>query len=77
MACGAARAVDNVCHGLSIDGPGNCLAHLDIVKRLSSQVEIEEIIEFRLNQVYELLDEFEYEVKKCTTRELYDYINGK
>jgi hypothetical protein len=39
--------------------------------------EIEEIIEFRLNQVYELLEEFEYKVKTCTPKELYDYINGK
>jgi hypothetical protein len=39
--------------------------------------EIQEIIEFRLNQVIELLNEFEYELNTCTTRELYDYLNGE
>jgi hypothetical protein len=39
--------------------------------------EIEEVIEFRLNQVYELLNEFEYEVNTCTPRELYDYLTGE
>lgn len=39
--------------------------------------EIEEIIEFRLNQVYELLNEFEYELNTCTPRELYDYLIGE
>jgi hypothetical protein len=39
--------------------------------------EIAEVIEFRLDQIYELLNEFEYEVKTCTPRELYDYLNGE
>jgi hypothetical protein len=39
--------------------------------------EIAEIIEFRLNQVVELLDEIEYELNTCTPRELYDYLTGK
>ena len=39
--------------------------------------EIQEIIEFRLNQVIELLNEFEYELNTCTPRELYDYLNGE
>ena len=42
-----------------------------------SYEEILEIIEFRLNQVIELLNEFEYELNACTSRELYDYLNGK
>ena len=39
--------------------------------------EIADVIEFRLNQVYELLNEFEYEVNTCTPKELYDYLNGE
>ena len=39
--------------------------------------EIKEVIEFRLNQVIELLEEFEYELNKCTSRELYDYLIGE
>jgi hypothetical protein len=39
--------------------------------------ETEEIIQFRLNQVYELLNEFEYELNTCTSRELYDYLTGE
>ena len=42
-----------------------------------SYEEIKEIIEFRLNQVIELLNEFEYELNACTPRELYDYLNGE
>jgi hypothetical protein len=42
-----------------------------------SYEEIQEIIEFRLNQVIELLNEFEYELNACTSRELYDYLNGE
>ena len=42
-----------------------------------SYEEILEIIEFRLNQVIELLNEFEYELNACTSRELYDYLTGK
>lgn len=39
--------------------------------------EIAEIIEFRLNQVVELLNEIEYELNPCTPRELYDYLTGE
>lgn len=39
--------------------------------------EIVEIIDFRLNQVIELLNEFEYELNACTSKELYDYLNGE
>lgn len=39
--------------------------------------EIAEIIEFRLNQVIELLSEIEYELNTCTPQELYDYLTGK
>lgn len=42
-----------------------------------SYEEIKEIIEFRLNQVIEVLNEFEYELNACTPRELYDYLNGE
>jgi hypothetical protein len=42
-----------------------------------SYEEIEEVIEFRLNQVIELLEEFDYELNKCTAKELYDYLIGK
>jgi hypothetical protein len=42
-----------------------------------SYEEILEIIEFRLNQVIELLNEFEYELNACTSRELYDYLIGE
>lgn len=39
--------------------------------------ETAEIIEFRLNQVIELLNEIEYELNTCTPRELYDYLTGE
>jgi hypothetical protein len=39
--------------------------------------EIQEIIELRLNQVFELLNEFEFELNTCTPRELYDYLTGE
>ena len=39
--------------------------------------EIAEIIEFRLNQVIELLNEIEYELNTCTPQELYDYLTGE
>ena len=39
--------------------------------------EIKEIIEFRLNQVYELLNEIEYELNTCTPLELYNYLTGE
>ena len=42
-----------------------------------SYEEILEIIEFRLNQVIELLNEFEYELNACTSKELYDYLTGE
>ena len=42
-----------------------------------SYEEILEIIEFRLNQVIELLNEFEYKLNACTSRELYDYLTGE
>jgi hypothetical protein len=38
--------------------------------------EIAEIIEFRLNQVIELLNEIEYELNTCTPQELYDYLTA-
>jgi len=39
--------------------------------------EIEEILEFRLNQVIELLNEIEYELNPVTPREIYDYLTGE
>ncbi len=39
--------------------------------------EVKDNIEYRLGQVYELLDELEYELNKCTPRELYDYMTGE
>ncbi len=39
--------------------------------------EVKENIEYRLGQVYELLDELEYNLNKCTPRELYDYMTGE
>jgi len=39
--------------------------------------EVKENIECRLDQVYELLDELEYQLNKCTPRELYDYMTGE
>ena len=39
--------------------------------------EVKENIEYRLDQVYELLDELEYQLNKCTPRELYDYMTGE
>ncbi len=42
-----------------------------------SYEEIQEIIEFRLDQVIELLNEFEYEFNECTPKELYDYLTGE
>lgn len=38
--------------------------------------ELAEMIEFRLNQTFELLDEFEYEVNKCTPEEFYAFLSG-
>jgi hypothetical protein len=39
--------------------------------------EVKENIEYRLGQVYELLEELEYQLNKCTSRELYDYMTGE
>ena len=39
--------------------------------------EVKENIEYRLGQVYELLEELEYQLNKCTPRELYDYMTGE
>jgi hypothetical protein len=39
--------------------------------------EVKENIEYRLSQVYELLDELEYQLNKCTPKELYDYMTGE
>ena len=38
--------------------------------------ELAEMLEFRLNQTHELLDEFEYEVNKCTPEEFYAFLSG-
>ena len=38
--------------------------------------ELEEMITFRLTQTNELLDEFEYEVNKCTPEEFYAFLSG-
>ena len=39
--------------------------------------EVKNNIEYRLSQVYELLDELEYQLNRCTPRELYDYMTGE
>jgi hypothetical protein len=39
--------------------------------------EVQEMIEFRLNQTHELLDEFEYELIKCTPEEFYAFLSGE
>ena len=39
--------------------------------------EVKDSIEYRLGQVYELLDELEYQLNKCTSREFYDYMTGE
>ena len=38
--------------------------------------EVKEIVEFRLNQTHELLEEFEYDLHKCTPEEFYDFLLG-
>ncbi len=38
--------------------------------------EIQEMIEFRLNQTHELLEEFEYELNKCTAEQFYGFLAG-
>jgi hypothetical protein len=43
---------------------------------IPSYEELAEMIEFRLNQTFELLDEFEYEVIKCAPDEFYAFLSG-
>lgn len=38
--------------------------------------EVKEIVEFRLNQTHELLEEFEYDLKKCSPDEYYAFLLG-
>lgn len=38
--------------------------------------EIQEMIEFRLNQTHELLEEFEYELNKCDAEQFYAFLSG-
>lgn len=38
--------------------------------------EIQEMIEFRLNQTHELLEEFEYDLKKCDAEQFYAFLSG-
>jgi hypothetical protein len=38
--------------------------------------EVKEMIEFRLKQTYELLEEFDYELNKCTSEEFYTFLSG-
>ena len=38
--------------------------------------EVKEIVEFRLNQTHELLEEFEYDLHKCTPEEFYAFLLG-
>ena len=38
--------------------------------------EIKDMIEFRLNQTYELLEEFDYKINKCTPEEFYAFLSG-
>ena len=39
--------------------------------------EVKDSIEYRLGQVYELLDELEYQLNRCTPKEFYDYMTGE
>ncbi|MBN2333972.1 hypothetical protein JXL21_00330 [Candidatus Bathyarchaeota archaeon] len=39
--------------------------------------DVKESIEYRLEQIYELLGELEFDLNKCTARELYDYMTGE
>ena len=39
--------------------------------------EVKDGIEYRLGQVYELLDELEYQLNRCTPKEFYDYMTGE
>jgi len=38
--------------------------------------EVKEIVEFRQNQTYELLEEFEYDLHKCNPEEFYAFLLG-
>ena len=38
--------------------------------------EIQEIVESRLKQTHELLEEFEYELKKCNAEQFYAFLSG-
>lgn len=38
--------------------------------------EVKEIVEFRLNQTHELLEEFEYDLHKCNPKEFYAFLLG-
>jgi len=38
--------------------------------------EVKEIVEFRLNQTHELLEEFEYDLHKCNPEEFYAFLLG-
>lgn len=38
--------------------------------------EIQEMLEFRLTQTHELLEEFEYELKKCDVEQFYAFLSG-
>jgi hypothetical protein len=38
--------------------------------------EVKEIVEFRLNQTHELLEEFEYDLQKCNPEEFYAFLLG-
>jgi hypothetical protein len=39
--------------------------------------EVKDSIEYRLGQVYELLDELGYQLSRCTPMEFYDYMTGE
>jgi len=39
--------------------------------------EVKDSIEYRLGQIYEILDELEYQLNRCTLKEFYDYMTGE
>ncbi len=39
--------------------------------------DVKDSIEYRLDQVYELLDELDHQLNKCTPKEFYDYMTGE
>ena len=39
--------------------------------------EVKDSIEYRLGQIYELLDELGYQLSRCTAKEFYDYMTGE